>query len=189
MKCKDYLFKMHHGLVITDDDEELLEELREIGGTKIKVRADDRYTVTRSEYKSFEKTIGESLDLGVVQQNATSLRGPQGHRNTWDGCQFDSVWEYAFYRYHKELTGSVIIRNETEWIPYADENGKQRRFYFDFLLDSLPYEVKGIFRPSDMAKMQATSGQVTFVSKNEILPIIKELDDRIPTWRNDCIFN
>ena len=103
--------------------------------------------------------------------------------------QFDSVWEYAFYRYHKEVAGNVITRNETEWIPYFDETGKQRKFYFDFLVNAVPYEVKGFFRPSDMAKMQSTSGQVTFVSKPDILPIMKELDKQIPGWRSDCIFN
>ena len=99
------------------------------------------------------------------------------------------MWEYAFYRYHKEIKGSVITRNETEYIPYIDENGKNRKFYYDFVVDGMPYEVKGIMRPTDMAKMQATGGQVTFVTKVEMQPILKELSQRYPNWKNDCILN
>lgn len=189
MNVKECLFRMHHGVFISDDDDEMLQEFRELTGAKFKMRPDDKYTADMQEYKTFERMIDRDLYLGIQQPNAAGLRGPQGHRNMWDGCQFDSIWEYAFYRYHKELAGNNITRNVTEWIPYFDENGKSRRFYYDFLLNGIPHEVKGIFRPTDIAKMQATAGQVTFISKVEIKPIMKELDINLPGWRNDCIFN
>ena len=97
MKCKDYLFKMHHGLHITYDDDDLIKEISsEGGGLPFRVRADNRYTVTDEEYKAFEKNAGVIMNNGLPFPNANGTSGPQGHRNTWDGCQFDSVWEYLF---------------------------------------------------------------------------------------------
>jgi hypothetical protein len=189
MTVKECLFKAHHGVHITDDDEDFLQEMRELGGRPFKLRATDTFSVSKQDFAAFERSLDYIPDYDKPLPNSSGLGGPQGKRCTYDGCQFDSMWEYAFYRYHKEIKGSVITRNETEYIPYIDENGKNRKFYYDFVVDGMPYEVKGIMRPTDMAKMQATGGQVTFVTKVEMQPILKELSQRYPNWKNDCILN
>lgn len=189
MTVKECLFKAHHGVHISDDDADFLQEMRELGGRPFKLRATDTFTVSKQDFMSFERSLDYIPDYDKPLPNASGLGGPQGKRCTYDGCQFDSMWEYAFYRYHKEIKGSVISRNETECIPYIDENGKNRKFYYDFVVDGMPFEVKGIMRPTDVAKMQATGGQVTFITKVEMQPILKELSQHYPNWKNDCILN
>lgn len=169
-------------------DEDILESVKEEIPCDIRIVPKGTFKVTNDEYAEFIRSIDNDPPLPRPSKNATSLTGGQGKRNTYDGYNFDSFWEYAFYRYHKDVQGDVIIRNELEWIPYYDETGKQRKFYYDFIVNSFPYEVKGWFRPTDIAKQQATSGQVTFVSGDEIKPMMKELDAKIPSWRLDCQF-
>lgn len=181
MTPKDYIQKAHHGFMISYDDD-LDEEL--VG---LRQRSSNAYTVTKDDYKSFERSMDNEPNFDCPQTTASGLRGPQGTKNTWDGETFDSKWEYAFYRYHKEVCGDIIKRNHSEWFPYYDNNGKQRKFYYDFDVNSVPYEVKGIFRESDLLKQQSTAGIVVFVTGDDIKPMMKELDAKVPTWRTDCI--
>ena len=95
MDVKECLFKMHHGVFISDDDDEMLQEFRELTGAKFKMRPDDKYTADMQEYKTFERMIDRDLYLGI-QPNAAGLRGPQGTKGTARGISFDSVWEFAY---------------------------------------------------------------------------------------------
>lgn len=183
MNCKDYLFITHHGFIISYDDDDTLDEI----DADMKQRGKETYTVTKEDYKAFERSINQEPDFDQPLQSAGGTHGPQGHKGVWDGIKFDSKWEYAFYRYHKEIAGNVIYRNKTEWYPYRDSAGMERRFYYDFTLNGQPYEVKGIFRERDLLKQQATSGLVTFVSGNDIKPLIKELNAKSPNWESDYV--
>jgi hypothetical protein len=187
MNCKDYIFIAHHGFLVTDDDDDLLNEIRSISNTGIpfKVRADNRYTVTKQDMESFERSFDYLPDFEQPSQNASGLKRPQGKKGSYMGVQFDSMWEYAFYRYQTDIMGHIVNRNSTEWFPYFDDNGRQRKFYYDFDDNGQPTEVKGIWRPLDLLKQQATNGQVIFVSGDDIKPMIKELNDKFPGWRDE----
>lgn len=185
MNCKEYIMKAHHPFFISFDDEETLQDIP----ASMNQKPDTSYTVTKDDYSAWERSMDVEPNFDVLPdgKNASGLRGPQGKKGYYDGVKFDSMWEYAFYRYHKEICGDVITRNHDEWVPYYDEKGQQRKFFYDFVVNSIPYEVKGILRPSDLLKQQASSGIVTFVLGSEIKPMMKELDANSPNWREDYI--
>lgn len=185
MNCKEYILKAHHPFFISFDDEETLQDIP----AAMNQKPDTSYTVTKDDYSAWERSMDVEPNFDILPDGTTAsgLRGPQGKRNTWDGEKFDSKWEYAFYRYHKEICGDIITRNHDEWIPYYDESGKLRKFYYDFIVNSQPHEVKGLFRESDLLKQQASSGIVVFVTGDDIKPMMKILDEKIPGWRTDCI--
>lgn len=183
MNCKDYIYKAHHGFIISYDEFLMLDDIP----ADMKQRGNKEYTVENCEYQRFVDSMDSVPDFNKPFNNASGLGRPLGTKNTWDGETFDSKWEYAFYRYQKDIKGAVIKRNHSEWYPYYDSLGKQRRFYYDFTVNNQPFEVKGIFHDLDYLKQQATYGIVTFVTDVDIKPMMKELDAKIPTWRNDCI--
>ena len=59
----------------------------------------------------------------------------------YDFCYFDSSWELAFYVWHKD-NGYNILRN-TKALIYSDEQGKQHKYYPDFIIDNQYIEIKG----------------------------------------------
>lgn len=138
--------------------------------------------------KSIEDQIEKYEKLADTREpnQTVGIHKPQGTKCSYDGEQFDSIWEVAFYRYMKELKGNNVERNHIQSIPYTDENGKLRKFYPDFKVNGQWCEVKGIWRPSDIAKRDACP-EVTFYSKSEIKPMLEELNKRIPRWKQDII--
>ena len=111
------------------------------------------------------------------------LNSKQSTQGSYNGIQFDSYWEFAFYLYHSKIRGAYVTRNTTESFDYVDENHKMCKFYPDFTVDGQYYEIKGIYRTKDLLKKQATLGRVTFIGPEEIKPIIKAVYARIPNWK------
>lgn len=109
---------------------------------------------------------------------------PQGTKGTANGMKFDSRWEWAFYKYMTEKEGYVVERNRVEKLHYTDDKGKLRNFYPDFIVGGQFYEVKGIIRPADEAKMSQCPN-VVFVFGEEIKPMIKWLNKNCPGWYNE----
>lgn len=138
--------------------------------------------VTVEEESAYIDHIADIPDMGPAATH--SNRGPQGTRCEYQGIVFDSKWEYIFYRYNKDLKGLVVERNKTDFLPYTDETGKRRKFYYDFRVNGLPYEVKGILRPADACKMNQCPN-VQFVFGDEINAMKKELDKHLPNWPKD----
>ena len=122
-------------------------------------------------------------DLECVVNVAMRPHGPQGKKGFADGERFDSRWEFAFYKYQKEH-GAVVTRNHTDNFPYTDENGKLRKFYPDFIVNGMYYEVKGWMRPSDRCKMDQNPN-VNFVFGDDIKPMIKWLNKFHPKWKDE----
>ena len=109
----------------------------------------------------------------------------QGQQGIYKGIEFDSKWEYAYYRWATEIKNWVCVRNTSEWFNYRDEMGKTKKFYPDFKCNGQFVEVKGIFRANDLLKKEATFGKVEFIGPLEIKPIMKELREKIPKWLDD----
>lgn len=127
----------------------------------------------------------EEAEEQNISLNARS-RGMQGQKCTYDGQSFDSMWELAFYRYHKEIMFHSVQRNYKDFVTYIDHTGEARKFYYDFVVNGEKYEVKGIWRDKDLAKKAACESFIHFVDKVQIIPMIKELNKKFPNWRDDA---
>lgn len=180
-KIKDYIVITHKVPLILDDPNQDDEELK-----FMKQRPNSSYKVENKELDNFERSFDEVYNFDSELKSNTATRGPQGHKGTYDSIKFDSVWEYAYYRWSKEIHGNVIERNRTEYFIYYDETNKKRKFFYDFNENGLPVEVKGILRQSDACK-QDQCPQVRFVFGEEVKDIMKELNKKCPGWRNDYV--
>ena len=135
------------------------------------------------EMEEYIDKIDHLTDLDVTVNAAMKPHGQQGIKGFADGERFDSYAEFAFYLFNKD-NGSVVIRNHTDNFPYTDENGKLRKFYPDFIVNGLYYEIKGFLRPTDQCKMDQNP-QVTFVFGDDIKPMIQWLNQHHPRWRDE----
>lgn len=167
--------------LIIDDPNQDDDELK-----FMKQRPNNSYKVENKELDVFERSFDEVYNFDSDLKGNTAIRGPQGHKGTYDSVKFDSIWEYAYYRWSKEVQGNVIERNRTEYFIYYDDSNKKRKFFYDFNENGLPVEVKGILRPADLCK-QDQCPQVRFVFSEEIKDIMKELNKKFPGWRNDYV--
>lgn len=138
------------------------------------------YVDEMEEYiDNIDKLINLDVTIGTGKPHS-----PQGTKGTADGEKFDSIWEYVFYLYQKEYNNSIVIRNHTDNFPYTDENGKIRKFYPDFIVNGVYYEVKGWLRPSDQCKMDQNPN-VIFVFGDDIKPMKEWLNKHHPKWRQE----
>lgn len=178
---KDYLVVTHKIPLIVDDTNEEDEELR-----FLKQRVNNSYCVDTDALVEFEKSFDKDYNFDIDIKANAGIRGPQGKKGTYNSIKFDSVWEYAYFRWSKELHGNIIERNREEYFIYFDESNKKRKFFYDFTENGAPVEVKGILRPADACK-QSQCPQVRFVFGDEIKDIMKELDKKSPGWRQDYV--
>lgn len=154
-------------------------------GRDIAAMMRQRHKGVAMSFDEMDTYIDHIADLPeMLPATSYTNRGPQGTRCEYDGVVFDSKWEYIFYRYNKEIKGLVVERNKSEFFQYTDDTGKRRRFFYDFRVSGIPYEVKGILRPADACKM-AQCPNVHFVFGDEINLMRKELDKKIPSWPRD----
>lgn len=130
--------------------------------------------------------IGEMVEKMEPTLTITGRSKQQGVKGTAQGEKFDSKWEYIYYLYVKEVRGEYIRRNHEEWVPYYDENGKERKFYPDFCINGGYAEVKGRFRPSDLCKMEQHP-EILFISADDMKEIRKEVYKKCPKWESDYI--
>ncbi len=176
MKVRDIYFKakkIPFTIYPMEGGEDVIIE-REKGIFYTTPEAIEGYQISLSdgEQKNWEKPFAN-----------TPISGPQGQKGTYDGFKFDSVWEYAYYRWSKELKGNLIERNRFEYLEY-EFDGQTKKFYPDFIENAQFVEIKGIWRPQDLEK-KAQHPEVTFLDGNDIKPIIEELNKNIPNWRKE----
>ena len=181
MELKEYIEKLHKFPLIENDREILDSDL------KIPLRDITSHHVSKEDYLVYEKDMDCIPDYDIEPKANTAIHGPQGKKGSYDGIKFDSVWEYAYYRWKKDVKGEYVERNRTENFPYFID-GRERKFYPDFKVSTGVVEVKGIFREKDLQK-QAAHPEVEFIDSSKIKPIIKELNKELPDWRKDYIAN
>lgn len=126
-----------------------------------------------------------SLSKFTPVTSKCGLGKTQGTKGTARGIEFDSYWEFAWYIYQTDIKGNIVNRNTTECFNYTDENGVAARFFPDFKMGGCFHEVKGIFRPNDLLKQDATLGIVTFWGPKEMKPIIKKVYEYNPDWKTE----
>lgn len=140
------------------------------------------------ELSDIEKQIHKYellADYSEPTKPAPLTHNVQGVKTTYNGENFDSYWEVAFYRFKKEIEGHVVVRNYDKYLMYTNAEGKISKFYYDFEVDGMPAECKGRWRPNDLCKMQQCP-QVTFYDGVQIKPMIRELNKKFPKWREEC---
>lgn len=142
--------------------------------------------VTANGMNEYIAEIDQIPEIKCYPNTGSGANGPQGKKGTMDGEQFDSMWEGAVYAYYRYIKGMFIERNHSEWVPYVDENGKRRKFYPDFKMFNKFIEVKGIYRGTDLCKMQQHP-EIDFIDKISIQPILEELNKKLPNWKKDYI--
>jgi len=103
-------------------------------------------------------------------------------RGILDGERFDSQWEAAFYVWAKEVKGWTVQRNRSEFLLYIDNN-KQKKFFPDFICNGRYYEIKGVWRETDVKK-QEQCPFVEFLSSSEIAEIMDALAKEVPNWKD-----
>jgi hypothetical protein len=128
-----------------------------------------------------------SIKKYVPVTSKCGLGKSQGTKGLFRGMECDSYWEAAWYIYQVDILGNVVIRNTKDSFEYFDETGNKARFYPDFKMQGQFHEIKGIFRPNDVLKKDATIGLVTFWGPAEMKPIIKEVYKHDPNWKTEYI--
>lgn len=73
-----------------------------------------------------------------------------GHKGKYDGINFDSSWELAFYIYHKEHNLNVKRCNEIR--TYINSEGIKRNYIPDFITDDGIIEIKGYITENSILK-------------------------------------
>ena len=113
-----------------------------------------------------------------------AIHKSQGEKGTLDGERFDSKWECLVWIYYKKIQCVPCERNHVDSVAYTDSNGQLRKFYPDFKVNGQFVEVKGIYRPDDMCKMEQHP-EIQFIDSSNIEPIKKEVEKRFPNWQRD----
>lgn len=184
MTIKDYI-KFTHKFPLIDDDIEILEDIGVKGLGKPPLRGFNTPHVDVGEYDTFVSSMNSEANFDIEPMANTPIHGPQGKKGSFDGVKFDSIWEYAYYRYKKDVKGEYIEKNKTENLPYF-VNGRECKFYPDFKVSTGFVEIKGIWREKDLQK-QAAHPEVEFLDATQIKPIIAELNKKLPKWRDDYL--
>ena len=104
-------------------------------------------------------------------------------RYVYHGEKFDSSWELYYWIYCKEQ-GYQITRNFRYFTFVLD--GKQRRFYPDFIINGELVEIKGDHLKLDVYKTQLWQAKeqickkehIKILSESEMKPIIKWVQDK-----------
>lgn len=139
-----------------------------------------------------KKTLKTIIELPSIKKftpvtTKCGLGKSQGTKGEARGMEFDSYWEFAWYIYQVDIKGNVVTRNTTDAFEYINENNEKARFYPDFKMQGCFHEIKGIFRPNDLLKQDATLGLVTFWGPNEMKPIIREVYKHNPKWKDEYL--
>lgn len=140
----------------------------------VSVEEMDRYIGEISEKIEFNHPITTPLKKSLIE------------KGTYDSVEFDSKWEAAFYIYFKEIKGCVVERNKEDYIIYLSSECKERKFYYDFKVNGMKYEVKGRWRNDDLEKRKQCP-DVIFYSAVEMKPILKAVNAFKPNWRSDYL--
>lgn len=111
--------------------------------------------------------------INNFKQNKTT--GKCGYYN---GIWCASSWELAFLIY-KTIHGYKIERCK-EYFTYQHPDGSIRKYFPDFKIGDIIYEVKGRFTEEVDSKIKAVTDnniKIELVSRDEILPMIKYIKD------------
>lgn len=127
-----------------------------------------RFTTAKTcseECRSKYRSIRNKLFTGGFREGSV-----KNYKSGWyANIHCDSSWELAFLIYCKEH--DMNIERCKEFRYYIDSEGNQRKFYPDFVVDGVIYEIKG-YQDKNRAEKEAASKDVVFIYKNEMKPYL-----------------
>ena len=94
----------------------------------------------------------------------------RGKSGWYKGVWCDSSWELAFLLYH--LDNNIKIKRYDNFFEYIFD-GKERRYYPDFLIEDDIYEIKGFWTDKERAKIKQCPEKIIVIDKNAIKPYLK----------------
>jgi TPP-dependent 2-oxoacid decarboxylase len=136
---------------------------------------------TRHRYKT--KTCSKQCTTTLIKQTKIkngTLKAGGGYRENankqyggyYKGQWCDSRWELAFLIYH--LDKGYNIEKCTEYFEYSYDN-KSHKYYPDFKIDHVYYEIKGRWRQNLQQKLQSVKDrgfEINVVMRKEIEPYL-----------------
>lgn len=133
---------------------------------------DERVKSQSLSLKKWYKEHPEHISGGYIPTSARKCK-----YGTYKGFYCDSGWELAFVIYH--LDNNSHIARCTENFEYMYEN-KKHMYYPDFIIDGKYYEIKGIYRPEDITKIEQfpTNKKLIVIDSNNIDIYIKYCESR-----------
>jgi hypothetical protein len=140
------------------------------------------------EVADFETWAKELIEFPNVElKRNTPTKRATAKKGMALGVKYDSFAEYTFMRYQELIKHSVVERNQLKkFLTYIDDDCKQRKWYPDFIVNGVFYEVKGIMRPKDVCK-KAQHPEVEWIFMEDTKKEAKELDEAFPDWRSEFV--
>ena len=148
--------------------------------------------------KSCYSKLRSQVRIATMQEYGLQHGTPQCYRyGFYNGIECDSSWELAFLLYHLDKNAS-IERNRDPF-EYIDFDGSVRKYYPDFKLDNIYYEIKGYKDKSFEYKCSQFPYTLEIIDSNKIKKYLKyciqtygqnfaELyDTDRPSWLNKYI--
>lgn len=122
---------------------------------------DERVAKNGQKIKKFYEEHPEKITGG----NKPGIRKSRYKYGTYHGFYCDSSWELAFVIYC--LDKNLPIERNDNFFIYTDKLGKQQKFYPDFIINNIYYEIKGGYD-------QNTAEKVRDFPKNKSLVLINK---------------
>ena len=136
----------------------------------------DDYIKDCLELPSLHTFINSPLKKSKVKKGLTNR-----------GEKMDSFFEYTFISYMRLVKGYIVERNtKTSFLIYTDTDGKQKKFYPDFIVNGQFAEVKGRFSDKDRCKRDQHPS-VSWYFSDDIKQMRAELDKLFPDWKEDFV--
>lgn len=140
---------------------------------------------TVEEFEAYEEALIHEVEVPLKVNSP--LHRAIVKKGIANGVQYDSFAEYTFMKYQELICHSIVERNnKSKFLPYIDEECKQRKWYPDFMVNGVFYEVKGIMRPKDFQK-KAQHPEVEWIFTEDCNKMAKELNEKFPNWKNDFV--
>lgn len=112
-----------------------------------------------------------------ARQNNGGLRkgSGRGKKGRYKGYWCDSSWELAFVIYN--LEHGILFERNTEGFEY-EFNGKIKKYYPDFIVDSCYYEIKGYITEQSLTKIAQFKKGIRVIDKKGIQKYLKYTIDK-----------
>lgn len=135
---------MHSNQVARRNSMNTKEDGWECIGCKLKFNTRREWQLHTKQCNLRKKATKKRKSINATQLNKKRIKAGEAlfrkHLYVYNGIEFDSSWELAFWIYHIE--NNIEIERNTESFKYVFNN-KEYNYYPDFIIDEKLYEIKG----------------------------------------------
>lgn len=148
-----------------------------IGENRIKKRIEKKCKICDKVMKllpSHKNKLFCSVDCYNKSDNLKNNGGVRkgagvGKSGWYNGYWCDSSWELAWVVYHIEH--DITFERNKKGFDYLLK-GKKYKYFPDFIMDSVYYEIKGYITEKSIEKIKQFDEKIVLIGKNEIKPMI-----------------